>query len=69
MRNILLTTYRHYPVLFGVRTSVSLASVQNQNIKTFEIYRYNPETPEIKPYLQVFLYLISFNLFRNMILI
>ncbi|KAL7072907.1 hypothetical protein ACQ4LE_007814 [Meloidogyne hapla] len=52
MRNILFINSRHYPSLFGFRTAVSVASVQSSNVKTFEVYRYNPETPEVKPYLQ-----------------
>uniref|UniRef100_A0A914M3J0 Succinate dehydrogenase [ubiquinone] iron-sulfur subunit, mitochondrial n=1 Tax=Meloidogyne incognita TaxID=6306 RepID=A0A914M3J0_MELIC len=52
MRNILLINSRYYPSLFSFRTAVSAASVQSPNIKAFEVYRYNPETPEVKPHLQ-----------------
>uniref|UniRef100_A0AAU6RW70 Succinate dehydrogenase [ubiquinone] iron-sulfur subunit, mitochondrial n=1 Tax=Meloidogyne incognita group sp. FM-2024 TaxID=3139199 RepID=A0AAU6RW70_9BILA len=52
MRNILLINSRYYPSLFSFRTAVSAASVQSSNIKAFEVYRYNPETPEVKPHLQ-----------------
>jgi hypothetical protein len=43
----------HHPLMIGVRAASTASSVRGSNVKTFEIYRYNPEMTEIKPHLQV----------------
>lgn len=35
-------------------TAPSQPDTRGERVKVFEIYRYNPEKPDIKPYLQVY---------------
>jgi hypothetical protein len=44
--------YRH-PLLKITTRGAATTSVHGPSVKTFEIYRYNPETPNVKPHLQV----------------
>lgn len=43
----------HSVSAIGTRATVTTtSSVRGENVKTFEVYRYNPETPNVKPHLQ-----------------
>jgi hypothetical protein len=43
----------HHPLMIGIRAASTASSIRGSNVKTFEIYRYNPEMTEMKPHLQV----------------
>lgn len=40
--------------------AASQSDTKGEQIKIFEIYRYNPEKPDVKPYLQVYYYYYFF---------
>lgn len=41
--------------------AISQPSTRGERVKVFEIYRYNPEKPDVKPHLQVFLLFLNYD--------
>ena len=52
MAHRLFRSFTSSPIASLAKAAPPAAGAKKPLIKTFEIYRYNPETPDVKPFLQ-----------------